>query len=70
MLTLASQLAAPRIAFPNPTGDDYTRTSFGCLKGPFETGLTNAATGLDQGAGFSLAQVSFVRMRCRSENTR
>jgi len=51
------QSGPPRIAFPNPTGDDYTRTSFGCLKGPFETGLTNAATGLDQGAGFSLAQI-------------
>ena len=50
--------AAPRIAFPNPTGDDYTRTSFGCLKGPFETGVINQATGRDQGADFSLSEVS------------
>lgn len=51
---------APRIAFPNPTGDDYTRTSYGCLKGPFVTGLNNTATGLDQGAGFSLSEVRLV----------
>lgn len=37
----------PRIAFPNPTptGDGDKRTSVGCMKGPFKTGITNAATG-------------------------
>jgi len=47
----------PRIAFPNPMGDEYKRTSFGCLQAPFVTGLNNSATGLDQGAGFSLSEI-------------
>ncbi|KAL6706041.1 hypothetical protein ACN47E_006143 [Coniothyrium glycines] len=47
----------PRLAFPNPTGPDERRTSYGCLKGPFITGLINNATGLDQGAGFHVRQI-------------
>jgi len=49
----------PRIAFPNPqpvAGKNY-RVSVGCLTGPFITGLTNNATGEDQGAGFRVAQI-------------
>jgi hypothetical protein len=41
----AGKFGPPRLAFPNPTGDDYKRTSFGCLKGPFRTGLNNTQTG-------------------------
>ena len=35
----AGSAGPPRLAFPNPTGDDWKRTSFGCLQGPFTTGL-------------------------------
>ncbi|MDL5157138.1 CHRD domain-containing protein [Actinomycetospora termitidis] len=45
----------PRIAFPNPSGDGDTRTSSGCLQGPFTTGVM--ANGQDSGAGFSLKQI-------------
>lgn len=48
----AGQAGPPRIAFPNPTGDG-TRTSSGCLQGPFTTGVV--ANGADTGTGFSLA---------------
>lgn len=39
------QFGPPRLAFPNPTGEGDRRTSVGCLKGPFRTGLNNTATG-------------------------
>merc|ERR1712230_316130 len=29
----------PRLAFPNPQGDDKKRVSTGCMTGPFTTGL-------------------------------
>ncbi|GAA5898690.1 CHRD domain-containing protein [Sporobolomyces salmoneus] len=50
----------PRIAFPNPTGDSPIdefgrRTSYGCLKGPFTTGVI--ANGADTAEGFSLSQI-------------
>lgn len=45
----------PRISFPNPTGEGDTRTSSGCLQGPFTTGL--APEGTDTGEGFTLAQI-------------
>lgn len=45
----------PRIAFPNPQGEGATRTSSGCLKGPFTTGVM--ANGQDTGTGFSLKKI-------------
>ncbi|GAA5946559.1 hypothetical protein JCM3765_000295 [Sporobolomyces pararoseus] len=50
----------PRIAFPNPTSDSPIdefgrRTSYGCLKGPFTTGVL--ANGTDTAEGFSLSQI-------------
>ncbi|MBW0106396.1 CHRD domain-containing protein [Pseudonocardia sp. KRD-291] len=45
----------PRIAFPNPAGDGDTRTSSGCLQGPFTTGVM--ANGQDSGTGFSLKEI-------------
>ncbi|KXJ88102.1 hypothetical protein Micbo1qcDRAFT_123360 [Microdochium bolleyi] len=49
----------PRIAFPNPEpwgGEGSNiRRSIGCLKGPFETGIT--ANGADTGAGFTIAKL-------------
>ncbi|KAF4995656.1 hypothetical protein FGRMN_4966 [Fusarium graminum] len=45
----------PRIAFPNPVGDDKVRNSVGCLKGPFLTGIK--ADGKDTGTGFTVAQI-------------
>ncbi|KAL2066815.1 hypothetical protein VTL71DRAFT_1239 [Oculimacula yallundae] len=47
----------PRIAFPNPVGDDKLRKSSGCLVGPFTTGLKMADNVTDTGAGFRLAQI-------------
>ncbi|WP_150307420.1 CHRD domain-containing protein [Planctomonas psychrotolerans] len=53
----AGQSGPPRIAFPNPVDDGTgTRTSSGCLQGPFTTGVTSPA-GSDTGEGFSLAQI-------------
>lgn len=46
----------PRIAFPNPVGDDERRVSVGCLTGPFTTGI-NGTDGRDTGTGFTLAQI-------------
>lgn len=46
----------PRLAFPNPEGDGEVKTSSGCLKGPFTTGLEDDA-GKDTGEGFSLKQI-------------
>ncbi|CAA9960792.1 CHRD domain containing protein [Pyrenophora teres f. maculata] len=54
---VAGKAGPPRIAFPNPTGSDSCRTSVGCLKGPFITGITNTTTGKDQGDGFNVAQI-------------
>ena len=45
----------PRIAFPNPVGDDSYRNSIGCLKGPFKTGVL--ANGVDTGTGFTVSQI-------------
>ncbi|VXC00154.1 conserved exported hypothetical protein [Pseudoclavibacter sp. 8L] len=51
------QAGPPRIAFPNPTDNgDGTRTSSGCLEGPFTTGL-NSDAGADTGEGFTLKQI-------------
>lgn len=48
----------PRLAFPNPTGPDNRRTSYGCLKGPFFVGVNNTATPpADQAAGFHVRQI-------------
>jgi hypothetical protein len=49
------QSGPPRIAFPNPTGEGGTKTSSGCLKGPFTTGVM--ANGQDTGTGFSLKEI-------------
>ncbi|MDT9591789.1 CHRD domain-containing protein [Nocardioides zeae] len=51
----AGQGGPPRIAFPNPEGDDSSRTSSGCLQGPFTTGVE--ADGADTGDGFTLADL-------------
>ncbi|KAL7417648.1 hypothetical protein BDY24DRAFT_411613 [Mrakia frigida] len=50
----------PRLAFKNPTitspVDDFgRRVSFGCMQGPFTTGVL--ANGTDTASGFSLAQI-------------
>ncbi|MEJ2885435.1 CHRD domain-containing protein [Actinomycetospora aeridis] len=45
----------PRIAFPNPEGEGDTRTSSGCLQGPFTTGVM--ANGQDTGTGFTVRQI-------------
>ncbi|KAK6583317.1 hypothetical protein PZA11_004393 [Diplocarpon coronariae] len=45
----------PRIAFPNPVGDDKVRISKGCMTGPFKTGVK--VKGEDTGAGFKLSQI-------------
>jgi len=52
----AGEGGPPRLAFPNPTGSGDTRTSSGCLQGPFTTGL-EGEDGADTGEGFSLAQI-------------
>ncbi|KAF1983806.1 hypothetical protein K402DRAFT_406533 [Aulographum hederae CBS 113979] len=50
----------PRIAFPNPVwgeGDmEGVRTSIGCIRGPFMTGVMAPAGG-DTGAGFHVSQI-------------
>ncbi|KAF2122415.1 hypothetical protein BDV96DRAFT_482403 [Lophiotrema nucula] len=45
----------PRLAFPNPQGPDEKRVSYGCLTGPFKTGIT--ANGKDTGEGFHVKQI-------------
>jgi CHRD domain len=45
----------PRIALPNPEGDGDTRTSSGCLQGPFTTGVM--ANGQDTGTGFTVREI-------------
>lgn len=47
----------PRIAFPNPVGDDTIRNSKGCLTGPFTTGIKAADNVTDTGAGFTLDKI-------------
>ncbi|KAH7308346.1 hypothetical protein BKA65DRAFT_177324 [Rhexocercosporidium sp. MPI-PUGE-AT-0058] len=47
----------PRIAFPNPVGDDNYRHIEGCLIGPFTTGIRGADNITDTGAGFRLSQI-------------
>lgn len=44
------------IAFPNPRGSGAIRTSKGCLKGPFETGLKPDGVN-DSGLGFKVSQI-------------
>jgi hypothetical protein len=46
----------PRLAFPNPAGPDERRVSYGCLTGPFTTGI-NGTTGADTGTGFHVRQI-------------
>lgn len=46
----------PRLAFPNPVGDDKVRISVGCLQGPFETGILDD-NGVDTGANFHVSQI-------------
>ncbi|KAG9232297.1 hypothetical protein BJ875DRAFT_89681 [Amylocarpus encephaloides] len=46
----------PRLAFTNPTGDDITRYSEGCLTGPFTTGI-NGPNGQDTGTGFKVKKI-------------
>ncbi|KAF2837046.1 hypothetical protein M501DRAFT_1006958 [Patellaria atrata CBS 101060] len=48
----------PRLAFPNPVGDDHRRVSAGCLKGPFLTGVKNMTTGIDTGEGFTIKKLA------------
>lgn len=45
----------PRVAFPNPVGDDYRRNSVGCIVGPFKTGIQ--MNGVDTGANFTVAMI-------------
>ncbi|KAH6682932.1 hypothetical protein B0J14DRAFT_574658 [Halenospora varia] len=45
----------PRLAFPNPVGDDKRRVSYGCLTSPFTTGIM--ANGQDTGTGFKVKQI-------------
>lgn len=52
----AGAAGPPRVAFPNPEGSGDTRTSEGCLQGPFATGVLSPE-GVDTGTGFTLAQI-------------
>lgn len=45
----------PRLAFPNPIGPDEKRVSYGCLTGPFKTGVP--VDGKDSGEGFHVKQI-------------
>lgn len=45
----------PRLAFPNPAGTGHERYSFGCMTGPFTTGLVQ--NGQDTGTGFMVRQI-------------
>ncbi|WP_445444605.1 CHRD domain-containing protein [Clavibacter sp. km3a] len=52
----AGKAGPPRIAFPNPAdAGNGTRTSSGCMQGPFTTGI--APDGKDTGEGFTVAQI-------------
>ncbi|KAH0615072.1 uncharacterized protein H6S33_000708 [Morchella sextelata] len=52
---MSGKAGPPRIAFPNPIGNDTRRNSVGCLKGPFRTGII--ANGFDTGEGFFVRQI-------------
>ncbi|MEQ3552907.1 CHRD domain-containing protein [Pseudonocardia nematodicida] len=52
----AGEPGPPRLAFPNPEGEGDTRTSSGCMQGPFTTGL-EGDNGEDTATGFTLAQI-------------
>jgi hypothetical protein len=53
----AGKAGPPRIAFPNPVdAGDGTRTSSGCMQGPFTTGIMSAENA-DTGTGFTVAQI-------------
>ncbi|KAK3674054.1 hypothetical protein LTR78_005901 [Recurvomyces mirabilis] len=45
----------PRLAFPNPVGDEKEAISVGCMTGPFTTGVST--NGVDSGAGFKVKQI-------------
>jgi hypothetical protein len=45
----------PRLAFPNPAGTGNERFSYGCMTGPFTTGIL--ANGQDTGTGFRVKQI-------------
>ncbi|KAK0100162.1 hypothetical protein ONS95_008501 [Cadophora gregata] len=47
----------PRIALPNPVGDDKYRHISGCLTGPFTTGILGPDNVTDTGCGFKLSQI-------------
>ncbi|TGO48176.1 hypothetical protein BOTNAR_0489g00080 [Botryotinia narcissicola] len=47
----------PRLAFPNPVGDDYCRVSVGCMTGPFTTGINAPNGGPDTGSDFKVVQI-------------
>lgn len=47
----------PRLAFPNPVGDEDEAVSLGCMIGPFTTGLNDTTTGIDTGVGFMVRQI-------------
>ncbi|KAG4433134.1 hypothetical protein IFR05_011376 [Cadophora sp. M221] len=47
----------PRIALPNPVGDDKYRHISGCMTGPFTTGINGSDNVTDTGAGFKLSQI-------------
>ncbi|KAK5071621.1 hypothetical protein LTS08_004637 [Lithohypha guttulata] len=50
------QSGPPRIAFPNPVGNEQYANSIGCIKGPFRTGI-NGTNGVDTGAAFQVSQI-------------
>jgi hypothetical protein len=53
----AGKAGPPRIAFPNPVdAGDGTRTSSGCMQGPFTTGIMSPQNA-DTGEGFTVAQI-------------
>jgi hypothetical protein len=42
---------------PKKTGKKDKRISYGCLKGPFTTGIEDEETGVDLGADFHVSQI-------------
>jgi hypothetical protein len=53
----AGKAGPPRIAFPNPVdAGNGTRTSSGCMQGPFTTGIMSPQNA-DTGEGFTVAQI-------------
>ncbi|EEY21550.1 hypothetical protein D7B24_006712 [Verticillium nonalfalfae] len=46
----------PRVVFPDPEGEGDVRTSIGCIKGPFVTGVKPNG-GPDAGEGFTLSRI-------------